>query len=106
MERTTERRSSADSLPERSIVPPKTIATPEQVAADLEARERTISNPVPKKIATERATCICGWECVTRDASVETAKQAWTAHMYAQGYRTSDDMELATATHKHEFGYA
>lgn len=42
-----------------------------------------------------RSGCACGWRALGLDKSDRGAAQAWSAHMYAQGFRTREAIEAA-----------
>lgn len=43
-----------------------------------------------------QAACSCGWQAVGKFATEGGASQAFAAHMYAQGFRTSAEVKAAT----------
>lgn len=42
-----------------------------------------------------QATCSCGWKAIGRDSTLRAAGQSFTAHLYAQGLRTKEQIRLA-----------
>lgn len=42
-----------------------------------------------------RAICVCGWRSLSHDKTHRGCGQAYIAHCYAAGLRTSEDIRLA-----------
>lgn len=49
---------------------------------------------VPER-GKHRATCVCGWKAICLDSTTRSAMQAFSAHCYAAGLRTKENIRLA-----------